>query len=120
MATIYVVALIQSHAALPSLHIWVIAAIFSVIMNFVYFIEAGAQRRFLSIEIIVAVILVTASVLGILIHPIFVIAAIFGHGVWDLAKYWGAGIPFFSWYTLSCFAVDMAYGAALLTYWSRL
>lgn len=96
-ATLYVVALIASHAALPSLHVWVIAAAFSILMNFTYLVEAFAQRRFLQTEVVIACALICASCLGLLIHPVFVIAAIFGHGIWDLAKHFGAGVPFFGW-----------------------
>ncbi|MFY0680276.1 MAG: hypothetical protein JXR13_06855 [Thalassovita sp.] len=115
-ASLYVVALIVSHSTLPALHVWVIAAVFSIIMNATYVVEAYAARRLLRTELSVALVLIVASVLGVMWHPAFVIFAIFGHGTWDIAKHFGAGIPFFSWYTLSCFAVDMTYGLVLLVY----
>ena len=115
-ATLYVIALIGFHAALPMIHVWVIAAVFSILMNFTYMVEAFAQRRLFATEFFVATGLVIASILGVLLHPLFVIAAILGHGLWDLAKHYGAGIPFLGWYTLSCSAIDFSYGAALLIY----
>lgn len=115
-ASLYVVGLILSHSTLPSEHVWIIAAVFSVVMNFTYITEAYAQGRLFQTEATFAVILVSASVLGVLVHPIFVIGAVFGHGLWDLAKHLGAGILFFSWYTLSCAAIDFTYGTVLLAY----
>lgn len=116
-ATLYVAGLILSHATLPAAHVWIIAALFSILMNFTYITEAYAQGRLLQTEAGVMIALVIASILGATMHPAFVICAVFGHGLWDLAKHFGAGIPFFSWYTLSCAAVDMAYGSVLLVYW---
>ncbi len=117
LGSLYVIALILSHSTLPAIHVWIIAAVFSVIMNFVYITEAYAQGRLVKPEFIVMVVLTSASLLGVLVHPLFVILAVFGHGLWDIAKHFGAGIPFFSWYTLSCCAVDMTYGTALFAYW---
>ena len=68
-------------------------------------------------EALVTMTLIVVSVLGVLVHPLYVIAAILGHGIWDTAKHLGAGIPFFSWYTLSCAAVDTTHAAVLLAYW---
>ncbi len=116
-ACLYIIFLIASHSTLPPIHVWIIATIFSIIMNVVYIIEAYWQRRFIGLELLVAATLILGSVLGVLISPGFVIAAILGHGLWDLAKHFGAGIPFFSWYTLGCFSVDLVYGLLLLTYW---
>ena len=116
-ASLYVVALIVSHSTLPSIHVWVIAAVFSIIMNFTYITEAYFQGRLVRIELLVMATLITASVIGVAVHPLFVISAIFGHALWDLAKHFGAGIPFFSWYTLSCSAVDITYGTVLMSYW---
>ena len=98
-------------------YVWFIAAFFSIAMNFTYLIEAVQAQRFVIIETCVLTSLIVLSVMGVLISPLFVILAIFGHGAWDLAKHFGQGIPFFFWYTCSCFIVDTIYGAALTTYW---
>jgi len=116
-ASLYVVGLILSHATLPPAHVWVIAAVFSVLMNLVYIFEARAQDRLVRTELLVMGVLITASCLGAILHPLFVIGAIIGHGLWDVAKHFGAGIPFFSWYTWSCAAVDVTYGLTLFAYW---
>ena len=116
-ASLYVLALILSHATLPPVHVWIIAAVFSVAMNFTYLTEALAARQFVRLETCVMATLIAASILGVFVHPLFVIAAILGHGLWDLAKHLGAGVPFFSWYTLSCAAVDLTYFSVLLAYW---
>ncbi len=117
-STVYVIALIVSHSALPPMHVWIIAAAFSIIMNFTYITEACYQGRLMRPELAATLTLISASVLGVIVHPLFVVFAIVGHGLWDVAKHFGAGIPFFSWYTLGCFAVDITYATVLLTYWS--
>jgi hypothetical protein len=116
-STLYVLGLILSHAAFPPLHVWVIAAVFSVLMNFTYIIEAKVAGHWLRLEVLIAASLIAASALGVFLHPLFVILAIFGHGMWDLAKHRGAGVPFVSWYTLGCFVIDILYGSVLLLYW---
>ena len=117
-ASLYVVALMISHSTLPTMHVWVIAAVFSIIMNITYITEAYSQGRLMRPELIIMLTLISASLLGVTVHPLFVIIAIFGHGLWDIAKQFGAGIPFFRWYTLGCFAADVTYGTVLLTYWA--
>lgn len=118
-ASLYVLFLILSHWQLPSAHVWIIACVFSILMNFTYMIEAFAGRTFLRKEVVIASILIALSILGAAIYPPLVIAAIYGHGIWDIAKHRGAGVPFFSWYTLSCAAVDFTYASVLLAYWMR-
>jgi len=50
----------------------------------------------------------------LLIHPAFVITAILGHGLWDLAKHRAAaGVPFFPWYTHGCAVFDVGYAFVL-------
>ncbi len=117
LSTLYVLGLILSHAAFPAIHVWIIAAFFSVAMNFTYMVEAASLGRWLRLEVWIAVALIATSVLGLLLHPLFVIAAIFAHGLWDIAKHRGAGVPFVSWYTLGCFVVDVTYSGTLLVYW---
>ena len=116
-STVYVLGLILSHAAFPPVHVWIIAAVFSVAMNFTYIVEAASLGRWLRLEVWIAATLIVASFLGLLIHPLFVIGAIFAHGLWDMAKHHGAGVPFVSWYTLGCFVVDVTYSSVLLIYW---
>ena len=116
-ASLYVALLLLAHSAFPSVHVWLIAAVFSVAMNFTYVIEAYRGKKYLGSELGIAVVLIAMSILGVIFSPIFVIAAIFGHGLWDVSKHFGAGMPFLSWYTLGCFTVDMTYGGTLLLYW---
>ena len=119
-ATVYVLLLLISHWQLPPVHVWVIAAVFSVTMNFTYLSEALSLRSFAKTEAFVALVLIGASLLGLVFSPLLVIAAIFGHGCWDLAKHFGSGVPFFFWYTCSCFLVDTAYSFTLFLYWFQL
>ncbi len=116
-ATAYVLALLGSHAAVPSAHVWWIAALFSILMNVPYVLEARATGSHKRIETILATSLIALSLAGPLIAPPFVILAILAHGLWDIAKHRGAGVPFVSWYTLGCAAVDALYASALLAYW---
>ena len=117
VAALYVLFLVLSHWQLPPVHVWIIAAFFSIVMNFTYVTEALKQPKHIKVEALIATLLITASILGVFVAPIFVIAAIFGHGVWNIAKHRGAGVPFFSWYTLSCFTIDTLYSVSLLAYW---
>lgn len=100
--------------------IWPIAAVLCTLMVWVYPIEALMARRFLKLECFVALILTSLAMLSLFYSPYFVIAAIFLHGVWDLFKHNGFGIPFFRWYTVGCVLYDWAYALALLAYlaWS--
>ncbi len=115
--SLYVVLLALSHSTLPSIHIWLIAAFFSIAMNCVYVTEAYWRGQYFGIELSVACVLIVMSVLGVVLSPVYVIAAIIAHGLWDVAKHFGAGVPFFSWYIFGCFFVDVIYGAALAVYW---
>jgi hypothetical protein len=117
IASLYVIFLLLSHWTLPAAHVWVIAAFFSISMNFTYVTEAYVRKEFLNTETIIACLLIILSIMGVIVSPIFVIIAIFGHGIWDVAKHLGMGVPFFSWYTLSCFLADMTYSITLLLYW---
>ncbi len=85
-------------------------------MNGVYISSAIKKRRYISTEFLVAITLITLSLLGPTLSPFFVIAATAGHGLWDVAKHYGADIPFFSWYTWGCAAVDFTYAATLTIY----
>lgn len=116
-ATLYVILLLLSHWQLPATHVWLIAAVFSVLMNFTYLIEAISLKAAVKTEAIISVLLISASILGLIFSPLLIIAAIFGHGAWDLQKHFGKGVPFFFWYTCSCFLVDTVYSAALLFYY---
>ena len=117
LASVYLVLLVLAHWRLPQVHVWIIAAFFSIAMNFTYLTEAFALKRFFKLELFVALSLIVASLLGLIISPIWLIAAIFGHGVWDFIKQLGAGLPFYKWYTSSCLVVDVLYSSALLFYW---
>jgi len=115
--SVYVVMLIYFHWQLPSSHVWVTAAVFSVLMNFTYLTEAISLKSFVRIEALVAISLILASILGLVLSPLLIIAAVFGHGIWDLQKHFGNGVPFFSWYTFSCLTVDTLYSSTLLFYY---
>lgn len=117
LGTVYVLGLIGTHATLPAQHVWWIAAAFSILMNAPYVIEARATARFVGIETGLAITLIALSLAGPLIAPPFVIVAILAHGLWDIAKHLGTGVPFLSWYTLGCAGVDFIYAGSLFTYW---
>ena len=116
LGTLWVAALLLSHWQLPEAWVWGVAAFFSAAMNLVYFPEARARGEFVRVETLVAVVLIAMSVLGALVSPWFVIAAVAAHGVWDFLKHLGVGVPFFSWYTLGCAAIDVIYASLLTLY----
>jgi len=116
-STLYVLLLLLSHWQLPKQHVWAIAAFFSIAMNFTYLTEALSLKRFVTLEAVASGTLISATLLGLVTSPLLIIAAIFGHGCWDVAKHNGCGIPFFGWYVVPCFIVDTAYSLALLLYY---
>ena len=113
----YVIALLISHGTLPEIWVWEIAVFFSIAMNFTYPYAAIVEGTATRLEIAISCGLIALSLLG-LVHPLFVIAAIFLHGCWDLAKHRGHGVAFFGWYISGCVIVDWLYSASLLLYWS--
>jgi len=118
-ASIYIALLILFHWKLPAIHVWIIAAFFSIAMNFTYLTEAWALQKHIKSESVVAGSLIMLSLLGLVISPLLLIIAIFGHGCWDLSKHFGRGLPFFRWYTCGCFIVDSIYSSLLAIYWLR-
>lgn len=116
VTTVYVLALVVSHLAFPSKYVWWIAAFFAIAMNFTYPWAAVLTGRFFSLEVVISLGLVTMAILGVAVSPIWVIAAIIGHGVWDLLKHFGQGVPFLNWYTLGCTIIDGLYATALILY----
>lgn len=114
---LYVGGLVLFHAQLPPAYVWATAAFFSIAMNFTYLIEARSLRLKVGAEATVAGVLIIMAIAGAIYAPLLVIASIFLHGVWDLAKHLGAGVPFLRWYICGCAVVDTAYSAALLFYW---
>ncbi|MEL7213350.1 MAG: hypothetical protein AAGK92_11855 [Pseudomonadota bacterium] len=117
LGTAYVLGLVIIHARLPPAHVWWIAAAFSILMNIPYVIESRAVGAHAKLEVGITSTLIALSLAGPLIAPPFVIIAIFAHGLWDISKHHGVGVPFASWYTLGCAVIDILYGTALLIYW---
>lgn len=117
LSSLYVFGIVIFHWHVPTVLVWGVAAFFSIAMNFTYLTEAYNLKSYFRLETSIAACLIISSILGVILSPVFVIAAILGHGIWDIAKHNGAGVPFLRWYTLGCFWVDMFYGAALGLYW---
>jgi len=111
----YVLAVPLTHYALPHGWIWHIAFGFLLAMLVTYPVAARLQRRAVPLETAVSLGLAGLGLLGLLTTPWLLVVAIFGHGLWDLAKHLGAGCGFFRWYLLGCLAVDWAYAGALAT-----
>lgn len=120
LSALYVIALILSHAIFPIEYVWGIAVFFSITMNFTYPWAAYVRSQSFNFETYIALGLITLSIAGVLISPLCVIAAIFLHGCWDVAKHKGAGVPFLKWYTLGCVSVDWVYSIALLVFYISL
>ncbi len=117
LVLLYVASALLAHLLLPSIFIWMLAVFFLVAMTGTYVLEALMTGHSQKLEICVALGLIAVALLSLFGSPIWVICALFGHGVWDLAKHRGAGVPFLSWYTLSCAAFDFTYGALLFASW---
>ncbi len=115
-ATVYVVAIPISHFALPHSMVWEIALFFLIAMLFTYPAAALIEKQDVQLEFSVSVGLAALGVVGFFVSPWLIILALFGHGIWDLAKHHGHGVPFFGWYISGCVAVDWAYSAALTIY----
>lgn len=114
---LYLVAVPAAHWLSGAAWAWWVAAFFSIVMNLVYPVQAVQTERHVRVEGRVALAFMVASLLGPLAHPLFVIAAIAGHGVWDWLKHTGKGVPFLSWYPPACAVFDIAYAAALLWFY---
>lgn len=119
LGTLYVVALLLSHATFPKHHVWAIAAFFSIAMNGTYVWAALRAGHHLRLETTIALTFIALSLLGVLVSPLFVITTIAAHGVWDVAKHYRVGVPFFSWYTWGCAVVDFTYATTLTLYYFR-
>lgn len=115
LAILYTIALSVAHIGLPNSMIWNVAVFFSVAMNFTYPWAALQLRYFQGTELGISLFLIALSLLSLLYSPVYVIIAIFLHGAWDISKHKGAGVPFFSWYTLGCVTIDWIYAATLFT-----
>lgn len=97
---------------------WGVSAGFSVLMNLVYPWQAFLTGSSIRSELVIAAFLVFLSMAGALVSPWLLVLAVAGHGIWDIAKHLGAGVSFFSWYTLGCAVIDFlwATGLVLLLY----
>jgi hypothetical protein len=87
LSAAYVGFLILLHIQYGAMHVWLIACVFSIIMNITYVFEAYAQKAYGKPETSVACVLIVLSLMGVLINPVFVIIAIFGHGSWVMGHF---------------------------------
>lgn len=118
VSALYVIAIPLSHFALPHGMIWEIAVFFLIAMLFTYPIAAIIQKKHVVLEVGISCVLAALGIAGLLMSmPTLIILAIFAHGVWDIAKHYGIGCKFFSWYVLGCVTVDWFYAAALATFY---
>ena len=113
-SALYVLAIPGLHLSLPVAWVWPIAWALLLAMLFTYPLAAVQARRFVGTETGVSLGLITLGTLGLFLSPVLLVAAIFGHGLWDLAKHRGHGIPFFGWYVSGCVIVDWLYAGSLL------
>lgn len=112
-AALYTLGIPLSHFILPHNNIWDIATFFLVAMLFTYPLAAMQARAFVRLEWGISCALAAMGLLGLFTSPWLIILAIFGHGLWDLAKQRGHGIPFFGWYISGCILIDWLYAASL-------
>jgi hypothetical protein len=116
LSAAYVLGIPLAHGLLPSVLVWEVALFFLIAMLFTYPLAAFSTGHAQRVELFVSLGLAALGVLGYLTHPLLIILAIFGHGVWDLAKHKGCGVPFFGWYVKGCVLVDFSYAAVLLLF----
>ncbi|MEM6303436.1 MAG: hypothetical protein AAF744_01875 [Pseudomonadota bacterium] len=110
----YVAAVVLMHLSLPQAWVWHIAFVALIGMLFTYPAHAAVQGDKLRLEMSVSWGFALVGLLGLLLTPLLLIAAIAGHGLLDLAKYRGLGAEVPVWYLLSCAVFDLAYAAYLL------
>ncbi|MEP4194460.1 MAG: hypothetical protein ABJL99_02375 [Aliishimia sp.] len=116
-AALYVVAIPISHFWLPHSLVWEIALVFLLLMLPPYAIEAYGKGNVFQTELKLATGLAVIALLGFWFGaPWMIVLAVFGHGLWDIAKHNGAGVAFFRWYVTGCVLVDFTYAAALSFY----
>ncbi len=117
VSAMYVAAIPLAHGFLPHFWVWDLSLFFLAAMLFTYPIAAIRAGEFVTVEIAVSLGLITMGILGYFTDPVLLIAAIFGHGVWDFYKHRGAGVRFFRWYVVGCYIADWTYAAALLFFY---
>jgi len=116
-AALWTLSAVFLHFTFPIEFIWYVAIGLSISMNTTYPIQALSSGRYITKESAIALALCGCSLLALWWSPLFVIAAIFGHGVWDLLKLRGAGIGIANWYSAGCFIVDIFYAVSLFLFW---
>ena len=112
----YVVLAAGLHWVAGAAYVWEVAALMMVLMTVTYPVEAFLTKQHRGLEATIALGLSVVAVLGLVLHPALIIAAIFAHGLLDLAKHSGLGVPFYRAYLFGCAAFDVAYAALLLSY----
>lgn len=88
-------------------------------MNYTYIIEAKSIGKHYAVELCVSAFLILLSIFGVILHSLFVIIAILGHGVLHMLKHACAGVRFLRWYNLGCVVVDTFYEITLLIFFLR-
>ncbi|MEO0486552.1 MAG: hypothetical protein AAF092_11630 [Pseudomonadota bacterium] len=115
----YVVAAIGLHWVAGADHVWEVAALMMVLMTVTYPTEAALARQDRVLEFSIAGLLSALAIAGLFTSPLLIIAAVLAHGVLDLVKARGLGVPFYALYFFGCAAFDFAYAACLFAYFIR-
>ncbi|WP_147126391.1 hypothetical protein [Shimia ponticola] len=115
----YVVLAVVGHGLVGVDHIWPFAALMMVLMTVTYPTEALLKREYLPLELGLALFLSAVAVIGAVTSPLLIIAAIAAHGVLDIVKSRGLGVPFFRSYLIGCAVFDFGYAAILLAVFLR-
>lgn len=112
----YVVAVVLAHVLLPVSWTWLIAFAALVGMLFTYPVHAALQGAHVRLEVGLSAGCMVAGLLGLLVSPIVLIAAIAAHGLLDAVKYVGVGAAVPVWHLIGCALFDVAYAAYLTTF----
>ena len=114
--SIFTAVVFHSYLTNDSNYILKVAVGSSLLMNLVYPTEAILQKKSISLEFLVSLILITFTYYSWIYNINFIIVTIFLHGIWDFFKLLGAGINFYTLYILLCIGFDWTYAIWLYKY----
>lgn len=117
---VYVLIACVGHWIAGGAFVWPFAAAMMVVMTVTYPLEAWFRGEGLPIEAGFAIGLSAMAVIGAFTTPLLIIAAIFAHGLLDIAKWLGLGVTFYRAYLFGCALFDVVYAAALLLYFTHI
>lgn len=117
LTALYLTGMIIVLAPVQAMHIWLIAAVYTLALNVTSMTEVRASRVLFRLEGLIASALMCAAIFGVVVSPAFAAAAVLGHALWAAVRQTGGRPARLSWALLGCLTVEATYGAVLLVYW---